>query len=226
MLHRYEIYGTLFPPVLTYQEMISLALSFVFCILLWVLPLVPPVYLYRNADKIRRAQAADRNEYKRMREQYGAFFEGLDLRKTPAKWYMFAFVVRRMILGGTLVYMAANPALQILIIVYLNMCAFLFQGLCRPFETRTQNAMELYNECMILMCCYHLFIFTDFVRDPHPTFDVGLSYVLLTAKLVFVNVCNIVFTIGRGLYRKWVGRKQRRRYLKEIERLAEAKAVP
>lgn len=55
MLYRYEIYGTLLPSILTYQEIISLMLTFIFTILLWVLPFVPPIYLYRNADKIRHA---------------------------------------------------------------------------------------------------------------------------------------------------------------------------
>lgn len=35
----------------------------------------------------------------------------------------------------------------------------------RPFKEKTNNEGETFNEITILVCCYHLPVFTEFVDD-------------------------------------------------------------
>jgi len=49
--------------------------------------------------------------------------------------------------------------------------------------------MEVINECFIIGAAYHLFIFTDYVPDPHIQYSFGWS-------LIIITILNIVLNIG------------------------------
>jgi len=52
--------------------------------------------------------------------------------------------------------------LQVFILIYF--------GLSMPFEEKSINRQEIFNEWLNLVFIYHLFLFTDFVPDPETKF--------------------------------------------------------
>jgi hypothetical protein len=64
----------------------------------------------------------------------------------------------------------------------------------RPFNTSLLNAMEIFNEGCLLLASYHVYLFTDYSRDPGFRYNVGWSLVVFT----LVNMLsNLVVMVGQ-----------------------------
>ena len=77
----------------------------------------------------------------------------------------------------------------------------------KPFESKIENTIEIFNEITILICSYHLFLFTDFVQDETISYNAGWSFLCFVAANVFVNMAisyyetiSNIFTLIRRLY--------------------------
>lgn len=51
--------------------------------------------------------------------------------------------------------------------------------------------LEMFNECMIMMCQYHMILFSDFVALEEAKFQMGMSYVIFLLVTILVNLANI-----------------------------------
>lgn len=63
----------------------------------------------------------------------------------------------------------------------------LFLGYIKPYENKIFFSLELFNECIVLLCSYHLFLFTDFVDSKETQLSLGYSLIALTGLLIAVN---------------------------------------
>jgi hypothetical protein len=61
--------------------------------------------------------------------------------------------------------------------------------------------LEFFNEATILLCCYHIFCFTNFVDDPIMRYNVGFSLIVSTALNIVVNVTAILIETLYNLFR-------------------------
>ena len=70
--------------------------------------------------------------------------------------------------------------------------------------------LEIFNECMIMMGCYHLFCFTDFTILESAKYRMGTSYVMFVAAVFVVNVIIMVIkNINRYRRKKMMEEKQK-----------------
>ncbi len=60
---------------------------------------------------------------------------------------------------------------------------------------------KFFNEATILMSCYHMFCFTDFVDDPTMRYKIGLSLICFTSLNLLVNCSVMVVETFFKLYR-------------------------
>ena len=57
--------------------------------------------------------------------------------------------------------------------------------------------MEFFNETTIMLCCYHLFLFTDFVPSPETRYTMGFSLIGVTC----INLGgNVLVLMGTTIY--------------------------
>lgn len=61
-----------------------------------------------------------------------------------------------------------------------------------PFHERDNNYSECFNELTILGCCYHLFIFTDFVGEPTIQYKAGWSIITIVLFNIIVNFIKMI----------------------------------
>jgi len=73
--------------------------------------------------------------------------------------------------------------------VVIGMLAVIVFGYISAKRLPRDRRMEYFNEVTIMMCVYHLFVFTDFVDDPITRNYAGYS-------LIGVTCLNIVGNIG------------------------------
>lgn len=62
----------------------------------------------------------------------------------------------------------------------------------KPFKESSMTRLEIFNEICILICAYHLLIFTPFVPDVKIQYDIGWSIIAVTALNVGVNMIIIL----------------------------------
>jgi hypothetical protein len=82
-------------------------------------------------------------------------------------------------------------------------------GYVNPYDNLVSNRMDLFNETLILITNYHLFMFTDFLSDLEMRGKVGQSLVVVTIFNVAVNLSVVSL---QSLAR--IGREAKLEYLK------------
>jgi hypothetical protein len=92
-------------------EYYSTLLTFFYSVILIILPFVCAIYLHIYSQKILDKQLNDREGYKSWETSIGGLWERLDLRKGSAVYYNSIFVIRRFLLGISLVFMRDYIAL-------------------------------------------------------------------------------------------------------------------
>ena len=62
-------------------------------------------------------------------------------------------------------------------LAYLQSAYIIYIGLAEPMKERRQNSDEIQQEIMVMLCIYHLFIFSDWVaaKSATATYNAGWS---------------------------------------------------
>ena len=60
--------------------------------------------------------------------------------------------------------------------------------------------LETHNECVVILLCYHLMIFTDFIpnNDINGTFIMGYAFVICIAEILFSNIALMLYQIAKA----------------------------
>jgi len=108
--------------------------------------------------------------------------------------------------------------------VFVNQSVIILLGMSDVFLLKGDNRLEMFNEVMIMIQSYHLFIFSDFVPNDTTRYRMGAVLIALTIFTILVN--NIVIipaTVRRILLRikkPWVQAKEKEhRRKKQAEKL-------
>jgi hypothetical protein len=96
-------------------------------------------------------------------------------------------------------------------------------GYIEPFQLPLFRRLEYFNEASILICCYHYFLFTDFVPDPEVRYSIGKVLIYVTIGNLLGNISLMVcFMIQKLIYVrkkiKYECRKRRHRFYDRILR--------
>jgi len=91
----------------------------------------------------------------------------------------------------------------------------------RPHIERKRFYFEVFNESMIMLCTYHMMLFTNFTTDIDAIFRFGYSFLGVFALLFFVNIGNVVYLTVHSLY---INRKKNGKRDAAIKRMKNKKA--
>ena len=105
--------------------------------------------------------------------------------------------------------------------------------MAEPFRIPNYRRLEYFNEATLLVWCYCMFIFTDFVADPVIRFQVGYILDILVGLNLLVNLLVLYWTNARKLYyktlnkfKKWAGYKSRKEQQEERLKKRRAETQP
>jgi hypothetical protein len=62
-----------------------------------------------------------------------------------------------------------------------------------PYHLPIDRDIEYFNEASILICTYHLYLFTDFVDDANTRYQIGYSLITFTCFNVLVNLSLLIY---------------------------------
>ena len=121
--------------------------------------------------------------------------------------YTVLFLTRRFIYGVILMIYQDWPLFGIQALYLMSICTLIYLAVVRPFETRSGNNSEIFNELCILGCINHLYMYTDYYTDVNIQRDSGWSSIAIIAINILVNTFMIVLSSAvmiRNLFRKIV----------------------
>ena len=105
--------------------------------------------------------------------------------------------------------------------VLVNQFVVITIGLANPFTSKNVMRLEFFNESMVMISAYNLFVFSDFVDSPHARYVIGYALISVASFNIGVNVFLMVLSTLMGVARlykmKYLKIKQRiKRYCKNL----------
>jgi len=105
--------------------------------------------------------------------------------------------------------------------VLVNQFVVITIGLANPFTSKNVMRLEFFNESMVMISAYNLFVFSDFVHSPHARYLIGYALIATASFNIGVNVLLMVYSTLMGVARiyklKYFRNRQRiRRYCKKL----------
>jgi hypothetical protein len=109
-------------------------------------------------------------------------------RNPSTKYYLPISMLRRIVFVVIPTVFYAYPFMQLQVFLVMNTCYLVWYGASRPHIDRKRIIIELFNEFMIMIFCYHLMIYTDFVTVNSMQFLMGYSNIIFFIIIAFVNI--------------------------------------
>jgi hypothetical protein len=118
-----------------------------------------------SAIKVLRNTRMQNLDIREDNSKVSALYEFL---KTNDKWslmFQLIFVLRRVFIALILVYLKVSKMAQVFGMMITGLVYTGYVLKVRPFEEKSLNNMEVFNEAIILLCLYHMLIFTQGLTD-------------------------------------------------------------
>ena len=157
-------------------------------LLVWsiALPALCFVFLKNNRHRVH----TDRF----LRRKFGSLYSNLKTDpfiETSTIRYSIFFYVRRTLLALTVVMLRWILVGQFFVFVMTSVFQVIFIGIVKPMKDSSHNRREIFNEAMTIMLYYHVFCFTDFVRDPYMRYNLGYTCLFFNLVHLLANLYHI-----------------------------------
>jgi uncharacterized membrane protein len=127
-----------------------------------------------------------------------------------AAFFWVAFMLQKVFQVAIVVFFQNHAVFQIQLFLQIAVFYIIYIGWNRPFETNSQNNLELFNCVMTLFAGYSLIIFSDFTDTGKVRYDSAWNLIGLVAIVCIVNVClqakqslGVLVLYFRSNYPKW-----------------------
>lgn len=107
-------------------------------------------------------------------------------------YYWPMFMLRRVMFVTVPILMFAFPILQLQFLCFFTSLYIIVVVYIRPHTDNNVLRLEIFNEVMLMMSCYHMFCFTEFNVDDLMKYSMGHSYVFFVTITFFINVINMI----------------------------------
>ena len=162
----------------------------------------------------------DLHKNRALRLKYSPIYEEFNVDPEP-KDGVIAFAVyyylRRICLALAVVMVRDFFVGQFFIFVMAVVCQVIFLGLVKPFKSKNQNKVEIINEIMIMLTMYHMFFFTDYVRDERLRYNLGYSCLSIVFIHLSFNFALITWITLTGL--QWKAKVKLARHHQKFQRV-------
>ena len=125
-------------------------------------------------------------------QKFGPLFSDLKSNNIYALRYMNVYFVRRYIIVAACLLRPDQINFLYFIQINLHLWSTGFK-LCylawnRPFVKKLMNYQDIMNEAIVLICGYHMFVFTDWVDSDNTRFTMGYSLIGFIILNVIINL--------------------------------------
>ena len=90
-------------------------------------------------------------------------------------------------------------------LAYLQTAYIIYIGLAEPLKEKTDNLNEVVQEVAVMLCIYHLFMFTDWVStvSAKASYDAGWTQSIIVILVIILGIFRMVRQAVKALKNKW-----------------------
>ena len=155
-----------------------------------------------------------------VKKRVGTVYDELDLRKGKKILIQpVFFLLRRIVLAYTIVYMKDNFAGQVIVIYLQTLASVIILSSVHAFESKQRHRMEFFNEAILLLILYTILCFSDWLDDEELQLKIGFVSCSLICFHFGLNFVISLITTVRFTKRRCRMRTLRKRHEKEREDL-------
>eukprot|EP00347_Sterkiella_histriomuscorum_P013241 403365471 len=121
------------------------------------------------------------------KNKYGEFYEGINAQNFISIFNTPVQLFRRLFFAIIVVYMGNYPGIQVILMLLLTLMLLIYLVLVKPYELRSQNNQEIFNEVCILACTYHQIAFADDQINSDIQYNTGWCLILITIINITTN---------------------------------------
>lgn len=137
------------------QGSISSTMTLIIGLQLILFPFWAGYFLTANKKELYKRKVSDK---------YSSLYLGIKTDSDAALLSPMFFLIRRALYVAFATLQVGMPYLQVQLLVFSNSLYIIFIGLAKPHVTRKSYRLELLNEFITMLMCYHLFIFTQWTQ--------------------------------------------------------------
>ena len=156
-----------------------------------ILPGLMVFIMFQSFDKLKEPE---------FQKTWGSLYQGIQL---DSKWQVacnLVFMFRRMFFITICFNLAQIPGVQIILVNLSNLASCVYYGKVKPFQTRFQTYLNLFNELLVTIVTWHMMLFTDFVPDQDIQYMLGWSMIIVICLNGLVNIVIILGIVGKQLF--------------------------
>lgn len=124
--------------------------------------------------------------------RFSSLYSGLDVTQTENMHQVTLFLARRYLIGISIALLRNYYFLQLQTFMVTTLVVICFTMSTLPFKHSFLNVIELINEFCVILTCYVLHGFSEFIVDFNVRYNLGWFYINVVA---FVFVLNLIYMI-------------------------------
>ena len=122
------------------------------------------------------------------KNRIGSLYLGIKTKELNTIFCVFSFLLVRLFFAILTFSAESSPGILVNFFMLLNNLNIIYIGWFRPYDTRAQNNIELFNSFMMQIVSYHLLLLANLLETPLQEYNVGWSLIACIGVFFVVNM--------------------------------------
>lgn len=155
-----------------------------------------------------------------VRVKFETLYEGLNFKRRETHFYPLIYLSRRALFTLIAIFLGSYSYFQVMSVNFMNFLYTIYIGNTHPNKTKKVQMMEMFNEWVIQILCFHLMLFTDFINVSNESYayELAFSFQYMCYTLIGVNVLALLTDFYRPIqiaYLKFKGKREVKKKMQE-----------
>lgn len=126
-------------------DILCSSITLIYLVLVILFPIYGFIMIHKNQKVLHRQQ---------IKQNIGVFYEGMKLNSYYSTLYTVFFLCRRLLTAFILINLHEYPFFQGAFLLIFSTANLVYQVTEKPYSTKLENRIEIFNELCILLCSY------------------------------------------------------------------------
>ena len=156
-----------------------------------------------------------------VKERFDSLYQNVELLKGPIAFsFTLFFCARRLAFALVIGQVHWTIVYQIFVLDLVSTLMLCYFVAIMPMMDGINNAIQIFNEIVVLLCIEGMFLFTSYVPDVRTRYQMGQKVLLLVAMNIIINFIVLIAILLKKIYKA-----MRTWFVKRYNRIATEKAI-
>jgi len=155
---------------------------------------ITPILIYKALKKHQ-----PNLEQLQVKQLIGSLYLDVRTKEIQSFFYVFEFLIFRLLYVVLTTALINYPGLQVNIFMFLNNLNIIYLGLVEPFDTKSQQTLELTNFFLLNTVGYCVLLLANLMTSPEHEYKVCWSVIALVGLIFLINFAVVLTEIIKKL---------------------------